>query len=539
MRVSTVLTLALGAVLLFGCTGVIGSEHGVEPPGLADPTPPSIAVDAGFPTEPGLDADQTPIPDAGPLPDGSVTPPPPPPGCNPATAPPVAVRSLRISDVTINQGVSVPVVDSGASVNNRRAPLVADRDGVLRVFVEPQAGWQTRDVIARLTLNGGPRETQMQVTGPSSATSLTSTINFALAPDELAESSTFSVELLEVDPCGNYVGTVSGSRYPTASAQSLDVAAAPGPFRIVLVPVRYQADGSNRTPNTDGATVARFTQGMYGMFPVADFDVLVRQSPLDFDRTISADGGGWTDLLNECLSLRAADNASPNTYYYCALRPSDNLGDFCGGGCVAGIGPVPSAADTFNRGALGLLYNDDLDTFVHEIGHSLGLPHAPCGVAGDPAFPYSNGGIGVLGFDLEARELISTQYRDVMGYCDPFWISDYNYDKLYDRLVSVTAQSVAVLKRGGSPLAFRPVVIDIDGTLTIGDTLWVDDAPLGEPVTAEWIDEAGRSEEVAATLVRVTHVPGGIIYVPEMQNPPAMIRIPGYGTAGPRQANTP
>jgi hypothetical protein len=30
--------------------------------------------------------------------------------------------------------------------------------------------------------------------------------------------------------------------------------------------------------------------------------------------------------------------------------------------------------------------------------------------------------------------LVSTQHRDVMGYCDPVWISDYNYDKLYDRL---------------------------------------------------------------------------------------------------------
>ncbi len=533
MRVSTVLTLALGAVVFLGCTGVIGSEHGVEPPDLAAPTGPSFGMDGGLPIEPGLDGGQASMTDAG-------QPPPPPPGCNPATAPPLAVRSLRISDVTINQGVSVPVVEDGGPVGNRVAPVIADRDGVMRVFVEPQAGWQTRDVIARLTLNGSPRDTQIQVTGASSATSLPSTINFTLGPGELAVSSTFSVELLEVDPCGTYAGTVSGSRYPATGTEPLNAAAPPGPFRIVLVPVRYQADGSNRTPNTDAATIARFTEGMYGMFPVADFDVSVRESPLDHDRTVSPDGGGWTDLLNECLSLRAADNASSNTYYYCALRPSDTLGGFCGAGCVAGIGPVPSAGDTFNRGALGLLYNDDLDTFVHEIGHSLGLPHAPCGVAGgDPAFPYGDGGIGVLGFDREAQALISTQYRDVMGYCDPVWISDYNYDKLYNRLVSVTAQSVAVLKNVGSPLAFRPVVIEIDGTLTIGETLWADEAPLGEFVTVEWVDEAGHGEEVAAILVRVTHVPGGIIYVPEMANPPDAIRVPGYGTARPRQLDGP
>jgi hypothetical protein len=118
-----------------------------------------------------------------------------------------------------------------------------------------------------------------------------------------------------------------------------------------------------------------------------------------------------------------------------------------------------------------------------------------------------------------------------MGYCGPVWISDYNYALLYDRLVAVTASSSASLKRAETPLALRPVIIDIDGTLTIGDTLWIDSAPLGETVTAEWVDAAGHSDELAATLVRVSHLPGGIIYVPEMANPPETIRIPGYGTA--------
>jgi hypothetical protein len=308
---------------------------------------------------------------------------------------------------------------------------------------------------------------------------------------------------------------------------------APGPFRIVLVPVHYQADGSSLTPNIDGATIASFTERMYGMFPLADFEVSIRQVPLDFDRSIGANGEGWSDLLNECLSLRANDDASPNTYYYCALRPTNDAADFCAGNCVSGLGPVPFAADTFSRAAIGLLYDNGVDTFVHEIGHTLGLLHAPCGGASgaDPEFPYSDGGIGVLGFDLATRRLIDTQHRDVMGYCSPFWISDYNYDKLYDRLIAVTASSAAALKRAGSELALRPVVIGVDGTLGIGDTVWFDSTPVGEPVTVTWVDEAGHSEKLAATLVRVSHLPGGIIYVPEMANPPDVIRIPGYGTA--------
>lgn len=529
MRLENGSKLALCALLLSGCTGVIGDGGDVEPSGIADPEPPRTVLDAGVAAEPGLDGGQAAMPDAGSTPDASV----PPVSCNPMTAPPLPARSLRIGDVSINQGVSIPVVDDATPVNGRQAPVVADRDGVLRVFVEPQTDWQTRDVVARLTLSGTTRDVRMRVTGRSSATSLASTLNFALAPGELAENASFSVELLEVDPCGTYAGVVNGSRYPASNSQSLDAETAPGPFRIVLVPVRYQADGSNRTPTIDGATIERFTERMYGMFPLTDFEVAIRQAPLDFDRTLGANGEGWSDLLNECLSLRANDSAESDSYYYCAIRPSNDVAEFCAQGCVAGLGPVPSAGDTFNRAAIGLLYEDGVETFVHEIGHTLGLFHAPCGGASgaDPDFPYSDGGIGVLGFDIAAQQLLDTQHRDVMGYCGPVWISDYNYALLYERLVAVTASSSASLKRAETPLALRPVIIDIDGTLTIGDTLWIDSAPLGESVTAEWVDAAGHSDELAATLVRVSHLPGGIVYVPEMANPPETIRISGYGTA--------
>ena len=104
---------------------------------------------------------------------------------------------------------------------------------------------------------------------------------------------------------------------------------------------------------------------MYGMFPLADLDVSIRQAPLDFDDVIGADGQGWSNLLSECLSLRANDAAASNTYYYCAVRPTDDPVDFCSQGCVAGLGPVPSIGDTFNRAAIGLLYENGVETFVH------------------------------------------------------------------------------------------------------------------------------------------------------------------------------
>jgi len=533
MRFGSRSTLALCALMLFGCNGVIGEGGDLEPAGISGAAPPRIDRDAGVGAGPNPDLGPAPMPDAGTTPDASV----PPPNCDPMTAPALSARALRITDVNVNQAVSVPLVENSAPVNARQAPVVADREGVLRVFVEPQPGWQARDVTARLTLSGTVRDVQVRVTDASSATALDSTINFALAPGELAKSAAFSVELLELDPCGSYAGDVNNARYPASNADSLDAEAAPGQFRIVIVPVRYLADGSNRTPTTDGETVARFRERMYGMFPLTDLDVSIRQAPLDFENVIGADGQGWSDLLNECLSLRANDGAASNTYYYCAVRPSDDPVDFCARGCVAGLGPVPSASDTFNRAAIGLLYENGVDTFVHEIGHTLGLSHAPCGgVSGaDSDFPYSSGGIGVRGFDIASQQLLDTQHRDVMGYCGPVWISDYNYALLYDRLVSVTASSASSLKRAATLLALRPVIIDVDGALSIGETIWIDSAPLGEIRMVEWVDESGQRTELSATLVRVSHLPGGILYVPELANPPAVIRVPGYGTATYRQ----
>ena len=532
MGLHKALKLTLCALLLTGCDGVIGEGANVEPSGFTDPAPPRTASDAGVADPFGMDAGQTATPD-GSTPDGSV----PPPGCDPMTAPAQAAHALRISDVSINQGVSVPLVADAVPVDGRQAPVVSDREGLLRVFVEPQTGWQSREVIARLTLGGTARETRMAVTSASSASSLSSTINFALAPGELEQDASFAVELFELEPCQAYSGAVSGSRYPASGTQSLDAEAAPGPFRIVLVPVRYQADGSNRGPTIDGGVVTSFSQRMHSMFPLVDLEVAIRQAPLDFDRSIGAAGEGWSDLLNECLSLRADDSASPNSYYYCAVRPTEDAFDFCSQGCVAGLGPVPSAGDTFNRAAIGLLYENGVGTFLHEIGHTLGLPHAPCGgVSGaDPDFPYSDGRIGVLGFDISEQTLLDTEHRDIMCYCSPSWISDYNYDKLYDRLLAVTASSGASIKRADVPLALRPVVIDVDGTLTIGDTVWIASRPLGETVAVEWVDEVGGSETLDATLVRVSHLPGGIIYVPEGARPPVLIRIPGFGTATQRR----
>ncbi len=499
--------------LLFCAAGLVACAEGQ----IGDGGPGLASFDDGAPADGGVQ--------------GPPPPPPPVPGCDSATAAPLLARALKIDEVTVNQGVSVRIASDGLAVTDRAAPVVVGRAGVLRVFVEPVEEWQAREVVARLSLDGETREVRELVAERSAAERLDSTLNFDLGPSDLSESSAVAVELLEVDPCLDYPGASEQARFPDSGAEPLGAKSAPGAFRLVLVPTRYQADGSDRTPDTGAETVSRFQDTMAAMFPLTDFEVSVREAPLDFGRELEPSGAGWTSLLNDCLTLRADDDADPNSYYYCAVRPSDEPVEYCGRSCVAGIGPVPSPTDPFNRGATGLLYENGVSTFVHELGHTLGLPHAPCGLSNaDPDFPYEDAAIGVVGYETASRTLVPADYRDVMSYCSPVWISDYNYDKLYDRLVTVTAQNLLAVRKQGL-VALRPIVIEVDGELTVEDTVLVDAPPEGETVDARWLDASGTGYSVPGTFVKITHLPGGIVYVPELIVAPAAIEIAGLGTA--------
>ena len=68
-------------------------------------------------------------------------------------------------------------------------------------------------------------------------------------------------------------------------------------------------------------------------------------------------------------------------------------------------------------------------TIAHELGHNLGLYHAPCGAAGgaDPLFPDHNAGIGSWGYDHANDRLISPYAPALMSYCRGGWIGGYHF----------------------------------------------------------------------------------------------------------------
>ncbi|WP_287158338.1 BACON domain-containing carbohydrate-binding protein [Chloroflexus sp.] len=110
----------------------------------------------------------------------------------------------------------------------------------------------------------------------------------------------------------------------------------------------------------------------------------------------------------------------------------------------------------------------DADTAAHEIAHTLGRNHPFKGSALDTnvcgntekdgpmdySYPYANSRIGVgslEGFDsgdgflgIAPSIKPNDQWYDIMGYCNPWWISDYTYTALYNYMIANPPQLQAL-----------------------------------------------------------------------------------------------
>ena len=342
-----------------------------------------------------------------------------------------ATASAAVVVYTIGAPVPLNLVIDGMYLTQAIAkydgttPVIAGRDAYLRVFVKAnQANTSTPAVRVRLysgvTLIQTSTITAPGASVPTAITEGTWASSWNLLIQAVTVQANLRV-LADVDPTNAVAESNDGDNtFPTNGTPfSTDVRTL-ATWNVRFVPVLQSVNGLQG--NVTAGNMATFLADPLKMLPIgansADLRAVYTTTALVLE---SGNGNGaWGTILSEVAALRSADAST--RYYYGVVKTSY-------GGGVAGIGYVGGI-----KASLGW---DNLPSgswvMAHELGHNMGRSHAPCGgVAGpDPSYPYAGGVIGNYGLDLATLTVKapSTNY-DLMGYCSPDWISDYNWNAM-------------------------------------------------------------------------------------------------------------
>jgi hypothetical protein len=453
--------------------------------------------------------------DDGTTPDDSGNPP-------PSNAP--LATGITVTGLTVNQGVEINVVKNGSAAN-KNAPIVAGRPGQIRVFVNPSSAF-SHALTAELTLTtGGTPKTftaSLTPTAASTDANQNSTFNFNnVDAGSFATDTTFLVQVKDPQGSGNGSNT---AQYPQSGTAALLGVKNAGTVKINVYPIKFSSGGG--TPATGAVDIGAYQKIVMGLYPAANVTLTV-QSTLTYTGSIPDaydQSGAWEYLLSFLQKKRAAD-PTPDVYYYGAFAPSSSFASFCGNGCIAGLSGIPNGPTNYSQKAsIGLAYGGDSfdqqstgQTMAHEVGHGHGRSHSPtsqniqyCSTPSgiDQSYPYSNGAIGVWGWDiinLKAKD--PSQFYDIMGYCESDWISDYTYSALE---AWVAADNGFDMMQGPA-VTYRQIFVKGDGTLEVGDAFPVYGPMSGQEKTVTFDD--GHS--ATGFYFPYDHVAGGYVLVPE------------------------
>lgn len=453
------------------------------------------------------------------------------------TAPPppkepelVPVKDLAIRELALFQGVKVPLAKDGTALDvSSKVHVVAGRAGVLRVYVQPAAGFTEREVIAELTLKVDGREpkvitAQKLVSAASSEATLESTINIEVPAGAIEMGATYRVRLLTKP--GQTGTDDKGAAFPTNDVfEKLDTWETGDVFRVVLVPVKK----NGYVPDTSPEQIDRYRKILEAMYPIKKVEITLHDV-YEYTGTLGAGGNGIYGLLDAITALRKRETPDKEVYYYGVFAPTSSYSTYCSGGCTTGLCHLTGVNDDFNRACVGVGFtgSSSAGTLAHELGHAHGIRHAPCGgVAGaDSTYPYTSGKIGAWGYDNRTKKLIDpTKTYDFMTYCGPDWISDYAFDKIIHRMSSVAKETKII---GGFEQTYRQVHVLPDGTVEWGSELTLGGPLFGEPRSVTFVED-GVSKTVSGFFYPYAEE-GGTVLIPKLPNTVRDIRIAGVSS---------
>ena len=357
-------------------------------------------------------------------------------------------------------------------------PLVAGERALLRVFptAARAAGAGVPAVRARFFVDG--REMHVaDVLGKSEAIPA-SVDEGSLATSVSAEIPGSAVRpglemVVEVDPDGTLDPALGVTRrIPATGRLAVDVRTVP-PLELTVVPFLWaQAPDSSIVDAVRGMAADPVGHALLAdvraLLPVGTLEVTAHEPVLSSSNDARR-------LMEETEAIRALEGGSGHYL-----------------GTMAGPVTGPSGV-AFLPGRAGFSV-PQAGTIAHELGHNLGLRHAPCGGAGDPdpSFPHPDGSAGAWGYDFARGELVGPAIPDLMSYCGPpDGISDYHFaNALRYRLFEARAAAVPAAVPARSLLLWGGA--DADGAPFLNPAFIVE-APPALPDSAGAYTLTGRT----------------------------------------------
>ena len=289
-------------------------------------------------------------------------------------------------------------------------PLVAGKPALLRVFVASPnaAGASMPDVRATFFLDDAPVH---EVSVPAS--------DEPIPPEpgegDLALSANAAIPggivqpglevVLEVDRAGALdPGLGLGGRVPATGRQPIEVRSVPT-LDLTVIPLVPAGAG-------DGiVTLVGSLHPDHELFWHTRALLPVGRLGVRRHTRVTTTSSDCTDLVREVEMIRIAEG-----------RRNHHLGiGVTAGGCAHQPGRAAySKPDTL--------------FIAHELGHNLSLGHAPCGDPPllDEGYPWRDAAIGDWGYNDRDGSLVPPTHKDLMAYCDPGWISGYNFTNALD-----------------------------------------------------------------------------------------------------------
>lgn len=447
--------------------------------------------------------------------------------------PTLTANDIAIAGVQFTQGVqvadgSIPMVLSGnaAVVNvllSSTPPRTAAMQVVLRIFDATGA------------LIRSDTATSVGIFGPS-PTYASPNAQFLVPASMLKAGLRWQVVR---DPKGLVPDdTAANDVFPRSGTAPLSVVDVP-PLNVRFVPVTLAAHGG-ATGVVNASNLSQYLRTLKSVHPLGVINAHVGTGIVTNANFGTAPSGGaaafWTQVLGELDLARIADPVEPDANWYGVVVPPTGFNNTTYGG----FSYIPTNPANFGAGTrtsvavqVNWFFNPTQarDLVAHELGHTFGRSHAPCGAAGaplDPMYPRSDGTLEQAGHDVFAwatglaasAATIPTTTGDVMGYCNPAWASAYTY-----RAVMAFRGSTVLASRAPDPVTR---VLVVRGTVSHGNSITLEpaftlDARPTAPVTSgdytmDALDDRGR------VLVSVPFTPFVLDHAPDVR--PFTIAVP-------------